>query len=828
MRMRTTIALVMALMPVLVAAAADLGCGDLDASLHMIYTSDPYWDVNPNFWDQNQIEVDGDFVYFSSGGNLVGVMDVGDPRHPRVLPNAMWVEEGLYALTFDYEASFVYMGTEVGIEIFDASQPTSPHPVSKLALPSSVESIVVAGTRAYVSRYDETINGPVIDVVDVADPAAPHVVRTVAGLFGRSAKVQGSRLYLLDGNLQIADISDPDLPTLVGAFDVEALGYIGGRDFALSGNHLYMAASPAKLLVLDVADAANPTLVGTWSAGSEWPASAESVAIMGSYAIVGGDEALHIVDISDPTAPVGVSRFLSLDRNKHIVVANGLIYVARWSWELGIIEPGNFRAVTAHGFKGTDEAVTDVSPSPDPELCLALTGTQLRVLDHANPEAPEFVASLDLPGQPRRLVLMGNRAYVACDTSGVVVVDVANPRAPAIVGAVPGVTSAIDLKAVGTMLHVVGDQGPYWAVETAGTGLPVLVGMLSVGVDAMDIGADGTNVYVGSWTQVQAIDVSNPATPVSRFVQDKYMYGEPPDIVARAGLVHVLTRGDMRTLEDVGDSLREVSVTAGTGPDLAFDGDVAYTPDYGWGARAFDFADPREPAYLGTIESTDWWSSDPRCVTVSGDHVIIGYEYGGLLVAPRVCGPASSVADASFVAFRDGDGVRLRWVVPGAASSTMFRVVVQAAGGDRVVSGAALGGGMFEALDALAARATAPLTYVLECRAGGGAWLAISTTTYAPAAVVSATRLTGCAPNPFNPNTRVAFTLAAAGRVVVAVHDAAGRQVAVLADAAFGAGPHVLTWNGRDGMGREMASGIYLVSLRTDAGVDTRKVVLVR
>lgn len=70
-------------------------------------------------------------------------------------------------------------------------------------------------------------------------------------------------------------------------------------------------------------------------------------------------------------------------------------------------------------------------------------------------------------------------------------------------------------------------------------------------------------------------------------------------------------------------------------------------------------------------------------------------------------------------------------------------------------------------------------------------------------------RVEPAAPNPFNPTTRIRFTLPAAGRAQVRVYDAAGRLVRTLVDAELAAAAHVATWDGRDDAGRSCPSGVY-------------------
>ena len=83
-------------------------------------------------------------------------------------------------------------------------------------------------------------------------------------------------------------------------------------------------------------------------------------------------------------------------------------------------------------------------------------------------------------------------------------------------------------------------------------------------------------------------------------------------------------------------------------------------------------------------------------------------------------------------------------------------------------------------------------------------------------------------PNPFNPQTTVSLSFARAEWVEIGVYDLTGHRVITLADRQFSAGPHTLTWNGRDDAGRALPSGTYIVRLETESGVEARKVSLIR
>ncbi len=89
-------------------------------------------------------------------------------------------------------------------------------------------------------------------------------------------------------------------------------------------------------------------------------------------------------------------------------------------------------------------------------------------------------------------------------------------------------------------------------------------------------------------------------------------------------------------------------------------------------------------------------------------------------------------------------------------------------------------------------------------------------------------RLGANEPNPFNPATKMEYTLPTDGLAKIAVYDIHGREVAVLSDEHLAAGDYEIFWRGVDNQGRAMASGVYLVRLDFGGQVRSRKVVLAR
>jgi len=95
-----------------------------------------------------------------------------------------------------------------------------------------------------------------------------------------------------------------------------------------------------------------------------------------------------------------------------------------------------------------------------------------------------------------------------------------------------------------------------------------------------------------------------------------------------------------------------------------------------------------------------------------------------------------------------------------------------------------------------------------------------------PAPAIAVVRLDPSYPNPMRGATAIPFELGAAGRVELRIHDVAGRVVTELVNGMRTRGAQAVRWDGRDGAGRPVASGVYFVELES-AGVRARERIVV-
>lgn len=87
-------------------------------------------------------------------------------------------------------------------------------------------------------------------------------------------------------------------------------------------------------------------------------------------------------------------------------------------------------------------------------------------------------------------------------------------------------------------------------------------------------------------------------------------------------------------------------------------------------------------------------------------------------------------------------------------------------------------------------------------------------------------------PNPFNPVTGIRYTVGSKQTypvpVTLRVYNVLGQLVRTLVNEPKESGTHEVSWDGKDGNGNEVASGVYFYSLKAGNFTQTKKMVLIR
>ena len=267
--------------------------------------------------------------------------------------------------------------------------------------------------------------------------------------------------------------------------------------------------------------------------------------------------------------------------------------------------------------------------------------------------------------------------------------------------------------------------------------------------------------------------------------------------------------------------------TPGDALGVAISGTHAYVTDWRSGLQVIDITNPESPQIVGTVDTP----SIAYGVAISDTHAYIADGFSGLQVidisnpeSSQIVGSVDTPSFAYGVAISgthayvaDGSGLQVIDITNPESPQIVGSVDTPSHAGGVAISG------------------------TLACVADGSSGLQILPTqcddttgigeddldpdpTDTPQPLV---RLS-VHPNPFNPRTTVSFSIDQPQNVELCIFDMTGKRIAVLADRAFQAGTHSMSWQGRDLRGRAVASGTYLLRVITDGGVTSEKMMLVR
>lgn len=419
-----------------------------------------------------------------------------------------------------------------------------------------INDIEVSGQYAYVNILES------VRVLDVSNPAAPSLIRTVplGSAFGRIT-TSGDKAFVF-GNF-ITTRSGYGVLDIANPVSAQWLGSAGGSlgvvwSLRVSGNWAYAIVSDG-LRILNVQDPLNPVVVGSLATRVTAPDHAD-LAISGSLVFVGGPGGLEVIDVSVPSQPVsigqyaaagGVARLVASGTTVHLAGEQGLSVVQvrtgvpqelHWSDAPGPVLALNIPYALTASATGGGPVQFRVESGPGAisgnELTVTSLGTVVVLASQAGdaetlsveerrafnvPEVQVRLAGvLDTDGSAEAVTLVNDRAYIADGTGGLVIADLANPDAPVRLG------------------HYFGGGAIFQAI------------------------VDGSLAYLMGELGLEVVDVQDPANPVKKGGLRRELIGHKPTRLTGHGTR--LAIGDMGALQFGFDAIVMVDVSHANAP----------------------------------------------------------------------------------------------------------------------------------------------------------------------------------------------------------------------------------------------------------------------
>jgi hypothetical protein len=373
------------------------------------------------------LTISDDYAIFERSFN-----DGGDENHSRVylldISNPRDIQEKTFINDRAYRngainGNFCYVNHS-GIGTFDFTDPSNLDYYIALDVLLAGRINVTENRIAYVGSvlYSHLRGRPqsLLYVFNVSDPDTPQVLSYYSsGAYEIVTAIDslGDHVFLaLRGwgehyhppeepdRLLVLDVSDLYSPVEVTFLDSDS----ELNDVHCSGNYLFVAAGESGLLIYDVSNPQTLDLVGSVDLDD-----AISVTVSGNHAYAlsaGSDDALYIIEISDPSNPQVLSTF-PVSNPKSIDVQENLAYVTRYSHVviIDISDPGNpEQAVEFYLYSAVDLTVSGNY------VYLVYSA---EIWDLTEIQNPQYLSQLE-PYYISGSEIINNYAYVSCHLDG--------------------------------------------------------------------------------------------------------------------------------------------------------------------------------------------------------------------------------------------------------------------------------------------------------------------------------------------------------------------------------------------------------------------------
>jgi hypothetical protein len=840
---------------------------DGESGMHVFDVSDP---TNPTLaggydtpgWCRS-LAVAGNYVYVADGtGGKLQVIDISDPTSPTLagsymaLDNPYWVTlHGNYAYVLDPFLEPVY-----GIIVLDVTDPTNPVHLGDHYTAGFDRSAVVAGDHLYVAGdvnglyvFDITNPDSLVRVdqlnvhnarhvaisahyayladmeagfrvLDVENPSSPTVVRTVdTPGTAVGVHVDGNHLYVADWDegMHVYDVSDPANPVLEHSYNTP--GGCGKIDVA--GEHVFVADGEEGFLVLNVCDQVGPTAVGSY----DTPGTAINLAVAGHYAYVADvAEGLHIIDIADPFTPTLVATYDTPGEIHDVVIVGNYAFIANHWDGLTVVDVGDPTNPTQLGRVDVWPANVSVAVEGD----YAYTGADqgyftYDVTDITAMEQVRRTATIGIAAHDTKVD--GNYTYAALPAHGLCSWDIRNASWPDLVD-VYTTGNTTDVEVAGDVVYVTDHNNGFYALDvTVPTAIAYIAHVATPG-HARGLSVSGDFAFVADDASgLQVIDISDPSNPtllksvdtpgLACKVEVAGDYAYVADYDAGLQVIQVFQRAVDRS-RNVATSLaipqsEEVTEVMITSDQVGSFRWFASTNGFLWDEIPID-----DQFHQLTLPGFDlYWSAEiayeggplPAC-----DEVIIDREY------------YNYVAITGFTAHSVESGVELAWELVADEAIDGFRVYrgTVGAGQNVLINTEGLIDPERRSYRDTDADPYLSHRYTLAVVKPDGSESRSRVVTTEPLARKFA--LDQNSPNPFNPRTRIRFSLDSNAPVTLAIYDVSGGHVRTLLNRPMAPGLHVEEWDGRDASGKSAPSGVYFYRLKAGKRTLTKKMLMVK
>ena len=606
------------------------------------------------------VAVVGDLALIGAGNSVV-TFDIADPGQPQRLGGTDFGGTVAPVGTIDDLAlAFTTGSFPARLMVIDPNSQGTPQEISSVALPDRArpEDLVVIGSTAWIvtSYLEKGLLG--VDLTDLNSP----VLRQTLELPGAAQSIAavGDRILMASRQfgVMIVDVSDPADPSFIGSLDIPYAAAITARS-ELAYVATFGGFGQSAIHVVDITEPSAPfTISSTPFTQIAWPTGLGIVDDRLFLGLVDLDPMIAlpeggfvVYDISNPIEPVEIDYAPFSSGPQRFTPTGDTIVGADRERGLRIFtqESDGLVEIARRNLTLDDAFAVAVHGN------IAYLGDQgVRFIDISDHSHPLELGSVELEGNIIAVDADGDGARVAALAWGgeLSFVDASNPSLPIIRSSLP--TQGVDLSIANTIVAVAeGDQGVV-LLDVTDLEMPTVAGRISTSDPARAVALDSDIAVIGLAVNdvvegaIAIYDVSDPNNPIlmAQLPTSNWVYA-----VDVADSKAAILTGSSILMIDISNPSAPVELGSsdlrfGIPEDIAIDGSFVHVSSWSGSYHVIDFSNPSGP-FVRT--GTTW---DPFGIVDGGPQggygvsvhdgaaVIADGRYGLRVVSVGRCRPA--------------------------------------------------------------------------------------------------------------------------------------------------------------------------------------------
>ena len=402
------------------------------------------------------------------------------------------------------------------------------------------------------------------------------------------------------------------------------------EEIFIEGNYCYIATSEGGLVVIDISNKNNPTMIGQ----ADDELAYYNIYVESDYAFVTSDEMVIVIDISTTTAPEKVGEFTIDTYYIYDVCAKGnYVFTACGSDGIQVLDISDLNDIQLiENYTDIDDGNIETLTISGNQLHIAGSFTNYYILDCTDPTDLSLIGEFTPQTTVEKILVEGDNVFLTENADpGVEIVSISDPSNPSQTTTFAEYDEDIAIVDDVVLLQESNSLALYNISTIASPSF-----IIDTNVSTPNLWVEGDYLYFTDVYEILNIwDISN----ISDMIQLGTFY-------TTGYSNRVAVSGDYAYVADGRDGLEVIDISDPIDPEVVFTytysinttvndvfivGNVLYVAHGGYGLFVFDITNKASPVLLGSYD-TFFGLGVGRAIEVTGDYGFLANDYNGFEV----------------------------------------------------------------------------------------------------------------------------------------------------------------------------------------------------